>query len=179
LEALEAEGLIAVKEQRPTPMAGRGRPSKVFRITDVGRDQFHQAYGELAAQAIAQLLEAAGPQGLGKLAKTYFRPIETGFAAVRASFPATLPLDALASALAASGYAAEASQLSGGGQLCQHHCPVADVARLYPELCEVETEMISSLLHSHVQRLATIAHGDGVCTTNIPAPAGSSRKEPV
>jgi hypothetical protein len=29
-----------------------------------------------------------------------------------------------------------------------------------------------------VQRLATIAHGDGVCTTNIPAPPTPQQKPP-
>jgi len=33
---------------------------------------------------------------------------------------------------------------------------------------EAETEALSRLLGTHVQRLATIAHGDGVCTTFIP-----------
>jgi hypothetical protein len=43
------------------------------------------------------------------------------------------------------------------------------VAERFPQLCEVETEMFSRLLGVHVQRLATIAHGDGVCTTHVPA----------
>ncbi len=34
-----------------------------------------------------------------------------------------------------------------------------------------ETAVISRLVGTHVQRLATIAHGDGVCTTHIPGPA--------
>jgi hypothetical protein len=34
--------------------------------------------------------------------------------------------------------------------------------------------MIGRLLGTHVQRLATIAHGDGVCTTHIPLRAGAS-----
>jgi predicted ArsR family transcriptional regulator len=73
-------------------------------------------------------------------------------------------------ALSAEGYAANASAIAGGGQLCQHHCPVAHVAAEFPQLCEAETHVISRLVGSHVQRLATIAHGDGVCTTHIPAP---------
>jgi predicted ArsR family transcriptional regulator len=76
---------------------------------------------------------------------------------------------ALAVALTAEGYAATASALSGGGQLCQHHCPVAHVAAEFPQLCEAETAVIGRLVGTHVQRLATIAHGDGVCTTCIPA----------
>jgi hypothetical protein len=57
--------------------------------------------------------------------------------------------------------------------MCQHHCPVAHVAAEFPQLCEAETEMIGRLLGTHVQRLATIAHGDGVCTTHIPRPRPS------
>lgn len=76
--------------------------------------------------------------------------------------------EALAKALTADGYAATARNAPVGEQLCQHHCPVAHVAEQYPQLCEAETEFFSRLLGTHVQRLATIAHGDGVCTTFIP-----------
>jgi len=48
---------------------------------------------------------------------------------------------------------------------------VAHVAAEFPQLCDAETEVISRLIGTHVQRLATIAHGDGVCTTHIPASA--------
>ena len=60
---------------------------------------------------------------------------------------------------------------AAGEQLCQHHCPVAHVAAEYPQLCEAETEAFGRLLGTPVQRLATIAHGDGVCTTHITAPS--------
>ena len=55
-----------------------------------------------------------------------------------------------------------------GTQLCQGHCPVQHVAREFPELCEAETDAFSRLLGVHVQRLATLAHGDHVCTTHVP-----------
>ena len=42
------------------------------------------------------------------------------------------------------------------------------MAHEFPQLCEAETEAIGRVLGTHVQRLATIAHGDGVCTTCIP-----------
>ena len=48
--------------------------------------------------------------------------------------------------------------------------PGAHVAHEFPQLCEAETEVIGRVLGRHVQRLATIAHGDGVCTTCIPTP---------
>ena len=42
------------------------------------------------------------------------------------------------------------------------------VAAEFPQLCEAETEVFSRLLGVHVQRLATLAHGDHVCTTYVP-----------
>ena len=168
LDLLEGEGLIVARPIHGHEPAGRGRPAKSYKITDAGRERFHHAYSALAAQAIAQILAATGPDGLDALAEAHFSPIEDAFGAALASNPAESPADALVAALDAGGYAAQLSQLKGGAQLCQHHCPVADIARLYPELCAIETTLIARILGSHVQRLATIAHGDGVCTINIP-----------
>ena len=176
LEALESAGMIRAGGHRGRD-SSRGRPAKVFAISDKGRDQFHQAYGELAAQAIAQLVALAGPAGLGSLAKVHFGPIQDAFEAIEASDPSEPRLAALVAALSQAGYSAEATALGAGEQLCQHHCPVAEVARIYPELCEVETGLIASMLGSHVQRLATIAHGDGVCTTHVPGPVEERRTD--
>jgi hypothetical protein len=55
-----------------------------------------------------------------------------------------------------------------GTQLCQGHCPVQRVAAQFPQLCEAEAEAFSRLLGVHVQRLATLAHGEHVCTTHVP-----------
>ena len=74
----------------------------------------------------------------------------------------------LARALSDDGYAASTSEHGAGAQLCQHHCPVRHVAAEFPQLCDAETAALGRLLDVHVQRLATIAHGDGVCTTHIP-----------
>ena len=167
LDLLEAEGLIAARQPRSRATASRGRPAKSYRITDAGRERFQNSYSELAAQAIAQIV-AAGPDGLDALAQAHFAPIERVFTAALAADPAADPADALVQALVAGGYAAQLSPLKGGVQLCQYHCPVAEVAREYPKLCEIETGLIAKMLNSHVQRLATIAHGDGVCTINIP-----------
>src|SRR5258708_7158136 len=60
---------------------------------------------------------------------------------------------------------------TAAGRLCPHQCPVAHGAAEYPQLCEAETEAFGRLLGTPVQRLATIAHGDGLCTTHVTAPS--------
>ena len=83
----------------------------------------------------------------------------------------------LAQVFTDEGYAASVRSGPVGEQLCQQHCPVSHVAHEFPQLCEAETEAIGRVLGRHVQRLATIAHGDGVCTTCIPDTSRSDRQE--
>ncbi|MEZ5191439.1 MAG: hypothetical protein R2734_02150 [Nocardioides sp.] len=96
--------------------------------------------------------------------------------------PSLSPAEALAKVFTAEGTPPTcATCLLIGDQLCQQHCPVSHVAHEFPELCEAETEAIARVLGTHVQRLATIAHGDGVCTTCIPngAPGGPRATPPA
>ena len=113
-------------------------------------------------------------------ARTRTAKVEVRYHEIRAADPELGPVEALAQALSDDGYVASIKPAPAGEQLCQHHCPVARVAQHFPQLCEAETELFSQLLGVHVQRLATIAHGDGVCTTNVPfspidPPAGVRR----
>jgi predicted ArsR family transcriptional regulator len=62
-----------------------------------------------------------------------------------------------------------------GVQLCQGHCPMQHVAAQFPQFCEAETEAFSRMLGVHVQRLATLAGGEHVCTTFIPTPSTPER----
>ena len=70
-------------------------------------------------------------------------------------------------------------QKESGIEVCQHHFPVAHVASEFPELCEAEAEVMSRLLGTHVQRLATIANGDGVCTTFVPTITPQAARKPL
>lgn len=170
LTSLLEDGTLESYEQRVYGPRGRGRPSKVFALTDVGRAEFRQAYDELALAAIRKLIARLGTHSVRELAVQRVEPIERRFGELRAAQPERPTLDVLVEVLGVDGYAPSVRPVRSGEQLLQHHCPVAHVAREFPILCEVETQLFARLLGSHVQRLATIAHGDGVCTTHIPAP---------
>jgi predicted ArsR family transcriptional regulator len=169
LDALSAEGLIEAAAPRLRGPRGRGRPARAYRLTQAGRDAFEQAYDDLATLALGYVSEMGGADAVAELARRRLVHLEEAYRLAVAAVGAERAPDALAELLTEEGYAAtvEPSPL-GGVQVCQHHCPVAHVAAEFPQLCEAETDMISRLLGTHVQRLATIAHGDGVCTTHIP-----------
>lgn len=169
LDLLLEGGLLEAREQRIYGHRGRGRPAKVFALTDAGRSDFYAAYDQLAIQALEYLSSTGGPDAVTGFAEQRIRSVEARYRDVLEKADDDLtPAAALAEALSADGYVASTRPAAVGEQLCQHHCPVAHVAEQFPQLCEVETEAFSRLLGVHVQRLATIAHGDGVCTTHVP-----------
>lgn len=169
LDHLLEEGAVEARDPRPAGHRGRGRPAKVFALTERGRDGFEAQYDDLAAEALRFLTETVGPEAVKAFAERRAAFIETKFPQVAAAHPEKSPAEVLAVVFSDEGYAASVRELPVvGEQLCQQHCPVSHVAHEFPQLCEAETEAISRVLGTHVQRLATIAHGDGVCTTCIP-----------
>ncbi|HEX6445068.1 MAG TPA: metalloregulator ArsR/SmtB family transcription factor [Streptosporangiales bacterium] len=172
LDALLELGYVADRTAPCRGQRGRGRPARAFVITEAGRDAFYQGYDDLAASALRYVGEIAGPEAVAAFARHRVAELERRYRQHLAGVPEGERAEALAKALSGDGYAASvgATPFTGGGeQLCQHHCPVAHVAAEFPQLCEAETEAFARLLGIHVQRLATIARGDGVCTTHVPA----------
>jgi predicted ArsR family transcriptional regulator len=170
LDQLLEEGAVEAREPRFASSRGRGRPAKLFALTEVGRDGFDQQYDDLAVQALRFLAETGGDEAVRQFAERRMSFVEDRFGDVTAANPELSPAQVLAKIFTDEGYAAGVRDLPMGEQLCQQHCPVSHVAHEFPQLCEAETEAIGRVLDRHVQRLATIAHGDGVCTTCIPHP---------
>jgi predicted ArsR family transcriptional regulator len=169
LDHLVVEGVVESREQKVYGARGRGRPARVFALTETGRDSFDQQYDDLAVQAMRFLAETQGEEAVVEFARRRVAFVERDYAAITGLDPELTPAEALARVFTQNGYAASVRDLPVvGEQLCQQHCPVSHVAHEFPQLCEAETEAIAAVLGTHVQRLATIAHGDGVCTTCIP-----------
>ena len=166
LDLLVADGILEARDPRVGSTRGRGRPSKVFLMTDEGRSQCEHTYDDLAVAALKFMADHSGDHLVTAFAESRAEDIERKAAPFLAK--RTKKIDALASFLTEQGYAASVEKRGTGEEICQHHCPIAHVAAQYPQLCEAETQAFSRLLGTHVQRLATIAHGDGVCTTYIP-----------
>ncbi|MFE9641058.1 helix-turn-helix transcriptional regulator [Nocardiopsis alba] len=171
LDHLAGEGMIEARDARPVHgRRRRGRPARVFAITEAGRDAFVHAYDDLATEALRFLARTAGPEAVGEFAQSQVADLERRYKPMLDAVPPERRVLLLAEALSNDGYAATAGRApapGGGDQLCQHHCPVAHVAAEFPQLCEAEIEAFARLLGTPVRRLATIAHGDGVCTTHV------------
>ena len=181
LETLVGEGVLAEVEPRlGRRPRGRGRPARAYALTDVGRARFAHAYDDLASTALRYLRETGGEDAVRAFAEhraqtlaDRIRPRVRMDVASGGSARAADRVADVAAALTDEGYAANSEPAVRGLQICQHHCPVAHVAAEFPELCEAETRALADVLGTYVQRLATIAHGDGVCTTHVPTSSTS------
>ena len=181
VDGLHADGLVegrdAVGPRR------RGRPAKAWVLTEQGHRSLASDYDHLAGDALRFLRSTVGESAVQQFAAQRVAALEERYAArIDAAGSATSArAGALVEALNADGFAASARPVGAGSapltgiQLCQGHCPVQHVASEFPALCEAETEAFSRLLGVHVQRLATLAHGDHVCTTFVPAPTTTER----
>ena len=174
LDLLVNDGVLEAREPHSALIRGRGRPSKVFVMSDKGREQFEHSYDDLAVAALKFMSAHSGDHLVNSFAQSRADDIERK--ATIAIAKKSNKTQAVAEFLTEQGYAASVAHKPMGEEICQHHCPIAHVASEFPQLCEAETEALSRILGTHVQRLATIAHGDGVCTTFIPTNVTTNRK---
>jgi predicted ArsR family transcriptional regulator len=165
----------AVTSRAPhTGKRGRGRPAREWVVGDTGHEHLSADYDELAADAMRFLRDTGGEDAVRAFADQRIRSLEERCESriEAAGDDPRARTEALVEALGVEGYAASARTVGDdvvvGLQLCQGHCPVQHVAAEFPELCEAETDAFSRLLGVHVQRLATLAQGDHVCTTFVP-----------
>ena len=183
LDSIVDDGFAVAADRAPFgPVTAprRGRPAKTYSLTSDGRDAFDQAYDDVALGALRFLSDRHGDDAVLEFARARVSELERRYAPrVAIDDDPAVRLRLLAVALSDDGYAASITPATPGvpmlaEQLCQHHCPVAHVAEEFPQFCEAETEAFSRLVGRHVTRLATIAHGDGVCTTHVPVGAVTS-----
>jgi predicted ArsR family transcriptional regulator len=178
LDNLTEAGLITEREL-VTAHRGRGRPARSYVLSEAGHQALESDYDHLATQALRFLAAEAGDGAVRRFAEERVNELEQRYAVElegAGSDPAAR-VDRLVAALTKDGFAASARPVGEPGaphsltgiQLCQGHCPVQHAAREFPQFCDAETDAFSRLLGVHVQRLATLAHGDHVCTTFIPS----------
>ena len=170
---LMESGEIAEHEPGTVAKRGRGRPARHYIATERAHMHLADGYSDLAVKALRHLGQVGGEEAVDSFAAARSREIERRYAPIvrDAGKDPRVRAQALADALTQDGYAATVREIANGTfavQLCQGHCPIQHVAGDFPQLCDAETQAFSRLLDVHVQRHATLAGGEHVCTTHIP-----------
>lgn len=140
-----------------------GRPSHLYALTELADTIFPQSYDSLAIDALAYVQETGGQEAVSTL---FQRRRERMTQTLQSQFQDPLPqrLQTLMNVLDEQGYMTElVSEANGQYTLFHHNCPIAAVARQFPQACLQEKQLYESLLGIPLTSECTIANGASCC----------------
>tara|TARA_Y100000815_G_scaffold163984_1_gene148809 strand:+ start:320 stop:976 length:657 start_codon:yes stop_codon:yes gene_type:complete len=170
LQALEEEGLVTSTSES----IGRGRPKRIWALTDDAARIFPDAHQSLAVELIRSVETLYGADGLAAVAERHAAVQQASYAARMTSATSLQDrIAALVEARSAEGYMAAMAQDGEDWLFMENHCPICSAASACTNLCANELEMIQSLLGAdvHVSRDEHILAGARRCLYRISKPS--------
>ncbi|WP_286828541.1 MULTISPECIES: helix-turn-helix transcriptional regulator [Kordiimonas] len=149
---------------------GRGRPAKMWELTEKADVYFPDAHRDLSLDLIDSMKDLFGPEGLERLVDHRTLKQKSRYEASFAG-KATLQdrLKALAKERANEGYMAEAVEKDGTLFLLENHCPICEAAKACSGLCGKELSLFKELLadEAEVERTEHLLSGGKRCAYKI------------
>ena len=167
LVRLKQEGLVDTSEERQP----KGRPKKLWRLTEAGHGRFPDRHGQLTVDLIGTVRATFGEAGLEKLISA--READT-LASYRDALSGAESLsdkvELLAAARSAEGYMAEWSEAGDGSLLLvENHCPICAAAATCQNFCRSELKIFDAVLGPgcSVERTDYILEGGRRCAYRV------------
>lgn len=169
LDILRSEELVG--EPIVRRKTSRGRPQHVFALTDKATVHFPKRYDDLAGRVLDQLKAHADP----RLINVIFEGVTTSLIDEAPRPAADMPVEqrlAQATAfLSERGYVARWEPTDTGYLLHTCNCPYANVAPQHEELCQMDTNLVRTLLGLEPERRMRVVDGDSSCSYFVPSAA--------
>ena len=137
LDIMVEEGVATAVDPSPYQERGRGRPAKLFHLSDTGRSHFGHAYDDLAVDALRMVRKLGGECALVDFAQQHMRDVVSDIeplAKDASQEEIQQCAEKIAHAFNQSGFATSVENAHGGVQICHHHCPVAHPTAFYHRL---------------------------------------------
>lgn len=164
LTALEAEGLVTSRQVR----AGPGRPRVYYRLSESaeglfeGRQSVIRRLLDVALELVDAGREVTIASWTARLVEAQARA-DHAAASAAGDGAADLVRD-----FAAFGYAPEADRREPGvSHIVLRHCPIVDIARERPVVCEIERQYGERRSGGTLQRKAYRLDGDDICQYDV------------
>ena len=90
LDSLISEGVLTARDPYQAHERGRGRPSKVFVMTDAGREKFEHSYDDLAVAALKFMSSKNGEHLVNEFAMSRAEELTRKGASIKSSNKSTL-----------------------------------------------------------------------------------------
>ncbi|SDZ60321.1 Predicted transcriptional regulator, ArsR family [Evansella caseinilytica] len=142
LNTLERDGIVETHLLRQA----MGRPTHVYQLSHDGQEMFPRNYGPLTIELLKDIVEM---DGVEKVLELFERRKER----IRERYEKRLQFGEfeenvyeLARLQSENGYMAEVSKDGDDLILAQYNCPIADVSKQFPMICETELALFKELL---------------------------------
>lgn len=162
LAGLVDQGLVVPQSLR---QAKRGRPLRVFRLTDHAEEFFPKNYGRLLMDFLHDLGAKEGSARIRKLFQDRFRKSANSSRERMKGKDLAGRVQTLCSILNQNDYMVESEQVGSNKFVIRLlNCPISKVAREYPQACSCEKQYLSDLLQAKVERDHHIINGQTYCS---------------
>ncbi|MGY6040632.1 helix-turn-helix transcriptional regulator [Aeromonas sp. AE23HZ002T15] len=165
LLTLEAEGLVDFNDQA----RGRGRPVRLWQLTELAWQRFPDTHSELTLQLIDDVRQLFGEEGMDQLIARREQQMLGRYQAQLTQTELEGKLASLKALRSLEGYMADMRQEEDGSWLWwENHCPICAAARACRGFCRSELAMFRQLLApAEVEREQYLLEGDQRCLYRI------------
>lgn len=163
VNSLLAEGLIGVEKVRVKV----GRPLNVYSLSEAGEELFPQKYYSLTNRLLDSIKDQLPPEMVKELfAGLVGRTVEEH----RDRFehlPFEAKLDYLMQLLEQEGFLAKWQKTEDGYQVTEYSCPYISVGQKHAEICEIDKELMITVLNTEVNQHSCMLDGASCCEFSV------------
>jgi predicted ArsR family transcriptional regulator len=164
LTSLEADDLVVSSEERH----GVGRPRLIYSLTDKGVEKFPTGYLRLTKRVIGALKDNMTSTEIASLFGSIGTEIAQSFEEDLENKPLKERLKILKKIMTREGFIIEYKKNQTSYILTSFSCPYHQIIREYPELCNIDYQLIAAVLSTRVEIKTCILNGDEFCSFYVP-----------
>ncbi len=163
LMALERDEMVASEFVRQKA----GRPALYFKLADKAAGCFPQEYSNLVLSLLKNLEELEGRDKVEQLLTYRREKLKQEYGDLINGLDLKKKVELLANLRDEGGYMAEMDEEKNELILKEHNCPIHNVAKEYPEVCQIELDLFMELLGGDVERIEHLMNGHNACVYKI------------
>lgn len=143
LNTLERDDVVHTTLQRQA----MGRPTNMYRLSPCGQELFHRSYDSFAIDMLKIVQEEDGMMKVKQLFDRRKTKLRTQFEKRMFMKSFDDRVNELEKIQNENGFMAEAEKQDDGSYIFrEYNCPLAEVAREFPMICDTETDLFKELL---------------------------------
>jgi len=161
---------LADQVESATEVAGVGRPSQIWRLSDAAQSRFPDTHAELTVALLDSIEQSLGAAALDQIIAVRLRSSTDKYRA-RLDGVSTLAgrLKRLVDVRTEEGYMAHLEKQADGWLLVENHCPICAAATRCQGFCRNELELFRELLgpQARVERVEYLLQGGQRCAYSV------------